>query len=141
MWGLFLATAIVAISLFGPGFLVLRGFGVSRCLAFSLAPLLGVAAYVLVGLAYEKLGVWSCWASQAGLLYIVAAMSLQSCVSRLSGNLLSHFPFRTMEQYLAVGYRSIAYAFLATVCVRVCGRFVCLVFRVLLFVCAAIRQY
>lgn len=70
----FLTTAIVAISLFGPGFLVLRGFGMSRCLAFSLAPLLGVAAYVLVGLAYEKLGVWSCWASQAGLLFIVAAI-------------------------------------------------------------------
>ena len=75
MWGLFfLATVIVAISLFGPGFLVLRGFGVSRCLAFSLAPLLGVAAYELVGLAYEKLGIWSSWVTQAGLLFIVAAI-------------------------------------------------------------------
>ena len=75
MWGLFfLTTAIVAISLFGPGFLVLRGFGVSRCLAFSLAPLLGLAAYVLVGLAYEKLGIWSSWVTQAGLLFIVAAI-------------------------------------------------------------------
>ena len=74
MWGLFfLTSAIVAILLFGPGFLVLRGFGVSRCLAFSLAPLLGVAAYVVVGLAYEKLGVWSCWPSQAGFLLILAA--------------------------------------------------------------------
>ena len=75
MWGLFfLTSALVAISLFGPGFLVLRGFDVSRCLAFSLAPLLGVAAYVVVGLAYKKLGVWSCWATQAGLLFIVAAI-------------------------------------------------------------------
>lgn len=75
MWGLFfLTTAIVAISLFGPGFLVLRGFGVSRCLAFSLAPLLGVVAYVVVGVAYEKFGVWSCWATQAGLLFALAAI-------------------------------------------------------------------
>ena len=75
MWGLFfLATVIVAISLFGPGFLVLRGFGVSRCLAFSLAPLLGVAAYVVIGVAYEKLGIWSSWVTQAGLLFIVAAI-------------------------------------------------------------------
>lgn len=74
MWGLFfLTSAIVAVSLLGPGFLVLRGFGVSRCLAFSLAPLLGVAAYVVVGLVCEKLGVWSCWATQAGLLLILAA--------------------------------------------------------------------
>lgn len=76
MWGLFfLTSAIVAISLFGPGYLVLRGFGVSRCLAFSLAPLLGVAAYVVVGLAYEKLSVWSCWATQAGLLFALAAIT------------------------------------------------------------------
>lgn len=75
MWGLFfLATVIVAISLFGPGFLVLRGFGVSRCLAFSLAPLLGVAAYVVIGVAYEKLGIWSSWVMQTGLLFIVAAI-------------------------------------------------------------------
>lgn len=75
MWGLFfLATVIVAISLFGPGFLVLRGFGVSRCLAFSLAPLLGVAAYVVIGVAYEKLGIWSSWVTQIGLLFIVAAI-------------------------------------------------------------------
>lgn len=74
MWGLFfLTTAIVAISL-SAGFSCVARIGMSRCLAFSLAPLLGVAAYELVGLAYEKLGIWSSWVTQAGLLFIVAAI-------------------------------------------------------------------
>ena len=75
MWGLFfLTSAIVALSLFCPGFLVLRGFGVSRCLAFSLAPVLDLAAYVLVGIMYEKLGIRSSWATLCGLLFILAAI-------------------------------------------------------------------
>lgn len=72
MWGLFFtAAAIVAVSLYAPGYLVLRGFGVVRFLAIPFAPLIGVAAYVLLGLAYAELGIWSCWASQAIPLTLV----------------------------------------------------------------------
>ena len=76
MWGLFfLTTLIVAASLFLPGYAVMRGFGVVRCLAVSLAPLLGVAAYVVVGIAYSLFGVRSSWVSQAGLLLAVSLVA------------------------------------------------------------------
>ena len=83
MWGLFFVTAaIVAASLFLPGYAVMRGLGVAHCLAVSLAPLLGVAAYVAVGIAYSLVGVPSSWASQAGLLLavgLVAYLVLRRC--------------------------------------------------------------
>ena len=76
MWGLFFLTVlIVAASLFLPGYAVMRGFGVVRCLAVSLAPLLGVAAYVVVGIAYSLLDVRSSWVSQAGLLLAVSLVA------------------------------------------------------------------
>ena len=75
MWGLFFLTvAVVAVSLFLPGYTVLRGFGVTRCLSVSFAPLIGVGAYVLLGFAYEKAGVWSSWLTQAGVLLVLAAI-------------------------------------------------------------------
>lgn len=74
MWGLFFAAALlVSIFLYVPGYLALRGFGMERTLAFSLAPLLGVAAYAVLGLVYAKLGIWSCWASQAVPLMLTGA--------------------------------------------------------------------
>lgn len=49
MWGLFFLTvAVVAVSLLLPGYAMLRGFGVARCLSVSFAPLIGVGAYVPV---------------------------------------------------------------------------------------------
>ena len=75
MWGLFFLTvAVVAVSLLLPGYAVLRGFGVTRCLSVSFAPLIGVGAYVLLGIAYEKAGVWSSWLTQAGALFVLAAV-------------------------------------------------------------------
>ena len=75
MWGLFFLTvAVVAVSLLLPGYAMLRGFGVARCLSVSFASLIGVAAYVLLGFAYEKAGVWSSWLTQAGVLFVLAAV-------------------------------------------------------------------
>lgn len=66
MWVLFFLTvAVVAAFLYVPGYLALRGFGVARTLAFSFAPLIGVAGYAVLGIAYEAAGIWSSWASQA----------------------------------------------------------------------------
>lgn len=77
MWGLFFATAaLVAVSLYLPGYLALRGFGMARVLAFSFAPLLGVAAYVILGLVYARLGIWSCWATQVVPLVLVGVVLL-----------------------------------------------------------------
>lgn len=59
---------------FLPGYLVLRGFGVARVLAVSFAPLVDVGSYVLIGLVYEKAGIWSSWASQAGALIVLAVV-------------------------------------------------------------------
>ena len=75
MWGLFFLTvAVVAVSLLLPGYAMLRGFGVARCLSVSFAPLIGVGAYVLLGFAYEKAGVWSSWSTQAAALFVLAAV-------------------------------------------------------------------
>lgn len=75
MWGLFfLIVAVVAVSLLLPGYAMLRGFGVARCLSVSFAPLIGVGAYVLLGFAYEKAGVWSSWSTQAAALFVLAAV-------------------------------------------------------------------
>lgn len=97
MWGLFFATTLlVAVSLYVPGYLVLRGFGVSRVLAFSFAPLLGVVAYVVLGLAYAEFGMWSCWASQAvplmlaGAVLFVAVRKVRSGAGRVVFGLSDH---------------------------------------------------
>ena len=45
-----------------------------RCLSVSFAPLIGVGAYVLLGFAYEKAGVWSSWSTQAAALFVLAAV-------------------------------------------------------------------
>lgn len=75
MWGLFFATAfVVAASLFAPGYLVLRGFGVTRVLSLSFAPLVGVVSYVVLGLAYARFGIWSCWASQTTPLVLAGCV-------------------------------------------------------------------
>lgn len=70
----FLTVAVVAVSLLLPGYAMLRGFGVARCLSVSFAPLIGVGAYVLLGFAYEKAGVWSSWSTQAAALFVLAAV-------------------------------------------------------------------
>ena len=72
MWSLFFFdAAVVAVSLFLPGYLALRGLGVTRCLSFSFSPLLTVGAYVLLGLAYAQFGVWSSWQTQFVVLLII----------------------------------------------------------------------
>ena len=60
MWGLFfIAAAIVALSLFLPSYLVLRGFRIDGIVAVSSAPLISVAVYVLLGLLYAQFGISS----------------------------------------------------------------------------------
>lgn len=88
MWGLFFLTVVaVAASLCAPGYLVLRGFGVARTLALSFAPLVGVAGYAVLGIAYEAAGIWSSWASQAvpfalfGLAVFAALRKKGGCAS------------------------------------------------------------
>lgn len=64
MWGLFfVSAAIVALSLFLPSFLLLRGFRLDGILAISAAPLVSVAMYVLLGMLYSQLGISSSWAT------------------------------------------------------------------------------
>lgn len=74
MWGLFFFTvAIVAVSLFAPGYVMLRGFGVARTLSVSFTPLVGVGAYVVLGLAFAMADVRSSWVSQTCVLVALAA--------------------------------------------------------------------
>lgn len=87
MWGLFFVTvAVVAVTLFAPGYLVLRACSVVRTLSLSFAPLVGVAAFVLLGVVYEKFGIWSSWASQAGVLILLAALVFAFSCWRRGGN-------------------------------------------------------
>lgn len=93
MWGLFFVTvAVVAVTLFAPGYLALRACGVVRTLSLSFAPLVGVAVFVLLGVMYEKFGIWSSWASQAGALILLAALVFAMSRWRRGGN-RSKVPF------------------------------------------------
>lgn len=87
MWDLYFATvAVVAVTLFAPGYLALRACGVVRTLSLSFAPLVGVVAFVLLGVVYEKFGIWSSWASQAGALILLAALVFVMSCWRRGGN-------------------------------------------------------
>lgn len=60
MWLSFaLAVIVCLVLLYLPGFLLCRGLGLSSLSAFATAPLVDVACYCLVGLAYARLGVFS----------------------------------------------------------------------------------
>lgn len=64
MWGLFfIAAVIVALSLFLPSYLLLRGFRIDGIVAVSSAPLISVAVYVLLWLLYAQFGIPSSWVS------------------------------------------------------------------------------
>ena len=84
MWGLFfIAAAIVALSLFLPSYLVLRGFRIDGIVAVSSAPLISVAVYVLLGLLYAQFGISSSWVSLF-LPYLVVSVILFACGARKS---------------------------------------------------------
>ncbi len=83
MWGLFfLAAAAVAVMLFAPGFVLLRAFNVARPLAVGFAPAFGVAAYVVVGLAYSKANVACSWASVVIPVFVACCVAWAFGASR-----------------------------------------------------------
>lgn len=84
MWGLFfIAAVIVALSLFLPSYLLLRGFRIDGIVAVSSAPLISVAVYVLLGLLYAQFGIPSSWVSLF-LPYLVVSVILFACGARKS---------------------------------------------------------
>lgn len=83
MWGMFIGSVLVgALFLYAPGFLMLRGIRLPGLTALACAPLVSIPAYMLLCLAYEKLGVFSSWLSLFG------ALILLSCVVFAVGSLV-----------------------------------------------------
>ena len=63
MWGSFLlCAAVILLALYVPGYFFFRAFKVSRILSACCAPIYSIAAFGLLPILYQKLGVFCNWA-------------------------------------------------------------------------------
>ena len=63
MWGSFLlCAAVILLALYVPGYFFFRAFKVSQILSACCAPVYSIAAFGLLPILYQKLGVFCNWA-------------------------------------------------------------------------------
>ncbi len=93
MWFSFAVALMVgALFLYVPGYLVLRTVHLSRLASIACAPIVGVAAYAFICVAYDKLGVACSWASVFFPVLGVAVVMLAVSVA-LEWHLTGSFEF------------------------------------------------
>lgn len=63
MWGSFLlCAAVILLALYVPGYFFFRAFKISRILSVCCAPIYSIAAFGLLPILYQKMGVFCNWA-------------------------------------------------------------------------------